>query len=125
VTGVVVDEKGTPVPDAEVTIEPHDRSQSIGADVARTDASGKFEIKPHPKKKGLSPGKFAIYVSKWVDKKTKQAPSIPPEELEMVKASGTLVNILWQYSDREQGPKFTKEIKAGVNDVGKLEVKMQ
>jgi len=121
VTGVITLD-GTPVPDAEVSIEPFDRTQGIGADVVRTDSAGKFEVKPHAKKKGLSPGKYGIYVSKWVNKKTGQLP--PPEEAEMEKAAGTLRNVLpYSYSNREEGPKFTAEIKAGKNDLGTFDVK--
>jgi hypothetical protein len=106
---------GQPVSDAEVSFEAFDRTQTLGADVVRTDSSGKFEVKPHPKKKGLTPGKYAVYVSKWVNK---QGTSPKPEDMEMEKAAGVLRNVLpFKYSNREAGPEVTVEIKAGKNEL--------
>jgi hypothetical protein len=63
-----------------------------------------------------------VYVAKYVDKKTGEVP--PPEDYEMLKASGTLVNKVHpRYSDVEQGPMFTVEIKSSGNDEIKLELK--
>ena len=42
----------------------------------------------------------------------------------MEKAAGTLRNVLpYNYSNREEGPKFTAEIKAGKNDLGTYDIK--
>jgi len=121
VTGTIALD-GTPVPDAEVVFEPYDRAQKIGSETVRTDAAGKFEITPHPKKKGLSPGKYGIWVSKWVNKKTGAVPK--PEDAEMEKAAGVLRNAIpYAYSNREDVPKLTAEIKAGKNDLGTLDLK--
>jgi len=107
--------------DAEVAIEPFDPAQKLGTETVRTDASGKFEIVPHPKKAPLNPGKYAIYVSKWV-KKDGTVPA--PQDAMMEKMSCTLRNELPPaYSARGLGAKFTADLKAGKNDVGTLDVK--
>jgi len=121
VKGVLVDESNQPVADAEISFEPFDRDQKIGADVTRSDASGRFEIRPHAKKRGLAPGKYGVFVAKWVNKKTKQAP--PAEEMEMEKAAGTVYNLYPRYANREEGPQLTAEVKSGTNDLGTLQVK--
>jgi hypothetical protein len=91
ITGVVTLD-GQPLPDAEVEFIPFDRSQGLGSDLVRTDSAGRFEIKPHPRKAGLKPGKYSVMVSKWIDPKTKQP--LAPEDVGMQKAAGTAANIV-------------------------------
>lgn len=120
VSGVVTLD-GTPLEDAEVVFDSQDRTKMIGGDTVKTDGQGKFEVKPDKQKAGLKPGKFGVYVSKWVDKKTKKAP--PAEDAEMQKASGTLMNIVPpKYSARDQPPLVTIEVKPGKND--NVEIKL-
>jgi len=107
---------GTPVSDAEVTFEPFDRTQRLGNEIVRTDSSGKFEVKPHPKKKGLAPGKYVVYVSKWVNKTTGKVPDA--DQMEMDKAGNLLKNALpYKYSNREEAAVLTAEIKSGKNEL--------
>src|SRR5262245_20897696 len=111
---------GQPLGNAEVVFEPFDRTQSIGGDRAVTDGQGRFEIRPDRRKFGMKPGKYSVYVSRWVDRKTKQPP--PPEEMEMRRQGGLLVNqVAPRYSDRD-APAITQEI-TGKNDDLKIEVK--
>jgi len=119
-TGTVTLE-GSPVPDAEVVFEPTDKEKGKGGDTVRTDASGKFMVESSSKKAGLKPGKYNVWVSKWV---RKDGSSPPPEELEMEKASGVMKNALPpKYSNRESGTApFTVEIKTGKNEP--LELKL-
>jgi len=121
ITGTVT-EDGKPLAHAEVEIVPVDREEKIGSWRGGTDAEGHFEIKPVGGKPQLKPGKYAVYVSKWVDAKTGKVP--PEEELEMQRAAGTLKNLLpAQYSNKEQTPALTVEIKSGKNDPIKLDGK--
>jgi hypothetical protein len=121
VTGLVTLD-GQPLPDAELTFELADRSKGVLTEIVRTDTSGKFEIKPHKKKKSLPPGKYTVYVAKWVDAKTGQVP--PPEDVEMQKAAGTVRNAVPEkYNNRAEAPALTAEIKPGSNDIGKFELK--
>jgi hypothetical protein len=118
----VVTMDGKPLADAEVELIAYDRSQPLGGDIVQTDASGRFEIKPHPRKSPLKPGKFAVLVSKWVDAKTGRP--LPPEDVGMQKMAGTARNLVpSQYNNKEDRSPLSAEIKAGSNDLGTLDVK--
>jgi hypothetical protein len=115
VTGTVTMD-GQPLSDAEVVFEPYDQSKKgQGGDRARTDAQGKFEIKSDRRKLGLNPGKYKVYISKWVDKKTGEVP--PPEEYEMKKMGNMLVNkVESKYSDRHLVPVLSADVKGNGDD---------
>ncbi len=120
VTGTVTMDS-QPLSDAEVAFEPWDPAKKgQGGDATRTDAQGKFVFTTSSKKFGLHPGKYKVYISKWVDKKTGQVP--PPEEYEMQKAGHMLTNqVASKYSNREIDPVLTAEVK-GSGDDFKFEV---
>ena len=108
----VVTMDGKPLADAEVVFEPADKDQKLGGATARTDEQGKFLIQTS-KQLTMKPGKYAVYISKWVDK---QGKSFPPEEMEMQKAAGLAVNaVAAKFSNREQVPIHTADIKPGTN----------
>jgi len=113
VTGVVTLD-GSPLAEAEVAFERLERTGK-GGEITRTDADGKFAVIPDKQKAGLGPGKYGVFVSKWVDRKTKQAP--PAEQIEMAKSAGTVVNLLPpRYNNRQGAPVLTVEIKPGKNE---------
>jgi hypothetical protein len=113
---------GTPVANAILEFTPLESKEKIGAAVTRTNDKGEFRIAPDGKSRGMSPGNYGVRVSKWVDKKTKQPPD--PEQLEQYKLAGMLVNVLpYRYSDPEQNPPITFDLKAGKNDGLKVEMK--
>jgi hypothetical protein len=119
VTGVVLLD-GKALADAELEFVPFDRAKVGGGDIVRTDAEGKFTVAPSSRKAGLHRGKYIIYVSKWVDPKTEQAP--PPEEMEMLKASNTLKNIVpSKYNNKEDLSPLIVEVP--VSGPVKLEMK--
>jgi hypothetical protein len=120
VTGMVTMD-GQPLSDAEVVFEPIDpNKKGQGGDITRTDAQGKFTFTSDRKKFGLRPGKYKVYVSKWVDKKTGEVPS--PEDYEMKKMGKMLTNkVDEKYSNHEIDPALTAEVK-GSGDDFKFEV---
>src|SRR5262245_36526647 len=120
VTGIVMME-GQPLADAEVIFEPFDPSKrGQGGDTTRTDAQGKFTFAADRRKFGLKPGKYKVYISKWVDKKTGEVPS--PEDYEMKKMGKLLTNkVDEKFSNPEIDPALTAEVK-GSGDDFKFEV---
>jgi len=107
---------GQALPGAVVEFVSADPKAKIGGETTQTDAQGNFSIVPDKRKRGLLPGKFAVKVSKWVDKKTKAAP--PLEDLEPLKRSGSVENEL-------EGAKIsplTVDLKAGANEGVKIAV---
>lgn len=122
VFGTVQDEKGVPISGAILEFSPLEATELIGGAVVQADEMGKFEIGGGGRTSTLSPGKYGVRVSKWVDRKTKVPPSA--EDLEQLKLGGFLVNVLpHRYSDPESNPLVTVELKAGTNDAVKIEVK--
>jgi len=120
VTGTVTLD-GAPLTNADVAIEPFDREKGRGGDIVRTDANGKFVVESSPKKAGLKPGKYAVYISKWV---RKDGTSPSAEDLEMEKAAGVLkLAVPPQYSNRAEAAIFTLEVKTGKNEPVKFELK--
>jgi len=104
-----------PLSDAKIDFEPYDIENGKGGDTARTNAEGKFTVENSSKKAGLKPGKYKLFISKCVDRRTKQAP--PPEEMEMLRSSGLADNLVpAKYSNPEQPPVITVDIKAGKNE---------
>jgi hypothetical protein len=120
VTGTVTME-GQPLSDAEVAFLPMDpNKKGQGADTTKTDAQGKFTFTGDKRKFGLRPGKYKVYISKWVDKKTGEVPS--QEDYEMKKMGNLLTNkVDEKYSNPEINPVLTAEIK-GSGDDFKFEV---
>lgn len=111
---VTLDSK--PLENAMISFEPFDKANDagIGGDVVITDAKGEFKIDPSAKKRGLRPGKFAVWITKWVDREGK---SPPAEELEMQKSAGVLKNLVpGKYSNHEETPLIFAEIKPGKNE---------
>jgi hypothetical protein len=59
---------GIPLPGAQLTFEPLDQSGKLGGAIAVTDATGAFELEPHPATgETLSAGTYAVSVSRKVD----------------------------------------------------------
>jgi len=104
---------GSPLADAEVEFFAIEREAGVGGGTTRTAADGKYTLAGGPQLR-LRPGKFGVYISKWVDKKTKQAP--PAEEMEMQKLGGMLINLApYKYSNREEAANLAVELKPGKN----------
>lgn len=120
VTGTVLMD-GQALSDAEVSFEPWDPSKKgQGGDRMRTDAQGKFVFTGDRKKFGIRPGKYKVYISKWVDKKTGEVP--PPEDYEMKKAGKLLKNLVDdKFSNPEVDPALSADVK-GSGDDFKFEV---
>lgn len=59
---------GMPLPGAQLTFEPLDSSGKVGGAIAVTDATGAFELEPHPATgETLAAGTYAVSVSRKVD----------------------------------------------------------
>jgi hypothetical protein len=111
---------GTPLADARVDFTPVDPKLKT-ADFALTDPEGRFVVASHPKKPGLKPGKYKVFISKWVDRKTGQAPK--PEEMEMQRVAGLLKNVVpARYSNKDK-PALTAEVESGNTDLPPFELK--
>lgn len=115
VTGTVTME-GQALADAEVSFEPWDiAKKGQGGDRTRTDAQGKFVFTGDRKKFGIKPGKYKVYISKWVDKKTGEVPT--PEDYEMKRAGNLLKNVVDQkYSNSEIDPVLSADVKGSGDD---------
>src|SRR5262245_29580879 len=78
---------GSPLTEADVDFEKRDK-EGVGKFAAKTDAEGKFKVPSVPGRQ-IKPGTYQVLITKWVDKKGKVT---PPEEIEMLKASGNAKN---------------------------------
>jgi hypothetical protein len=108
---------GKPLAGAILEFVAVDQKAKLGGDVTQTDAEGNFSIVPDKRKRGLLPGKFAVRVSKWVDKKTKA--QAPLDDIDSLKRAGTV--------DNELDPRYSApntplgvDLKPGVNEGVKL-----
>ncbi|MCI0682933.1 MAG: carboxypeptidase-like regulatory domain-containing protein [Gemmataceae bacterium] len=115
ITGqVLLDSK--PLSEARVTFE-----GPSGGNVAVTNEEGKFELDGTSAQKSLKAGKYLVLVSKFVDKKTGQAP--PPEEYGQLEASGLGKQVVpFKYTDRENTP-LNVDIVEGKNELKPFELK--
>lgn len=111
---------GQPLGDAVIEFAPVDAGSKIGGAITRSDAQGKFNIVSDARVH-LTPGKYGVRVSKWVDKKTKQ--SVPPDDVEQLKLAKLAINILpARYSSTESNSPIMIDLKAGANVGVKVEV---
>ena len=115
VTGSVV--KGSTAEEGVlVNFAPSDPAQG-SAKAARTDASGKFEVR-------VKPGKYVVALTKMVDKKgniPKESEN-PAEDLTQLEASGYLRNALpAKYADPTSSP-LGVEIPSGGKDLPPFDV---
>lgn len=117
---------GKPVDGADVHFVPA-QDASLPASGATTGPDGRFEVPPHPTTgETLKPGKYHVFVTKWVERRTRSAP--PREEAENLRAAGMLVNILpARYAppepESDRAPVLTREITGGDQEVAVLELK--
>jgi hypothetical protein len=117
ITGSVLLE-GKPLPDAVVGFVPNDQKEPTN--FAVTDAEGHFEVKRDKAKRTLPPGTYAVVVRQYVKKDGKP---LPPEERDMLIASGNLRNTL---PERYSSPKtsgLTADVKPGDNALPPFELK--
>lgn len=109
---------GSPLTHADVEFEKRDK-EGVAKFAAKTDAEGKFTVPSIPGRT-VAPGTYQVMVTKWVDGKGKET---PPEEVEMLKASGKAKNIVpAKYSDTASTP-LKADIKSGANDLPPFDIK--
>src|SRR5262245_26805362 len=119
VTGVVMLD-GKPLHDAVVVFVPADPKLRT-TDSARTDPEGKFVIESNPRRAGLKPGNYKVYITKWVDKKTGKAP--PEQDMDQLRLGGKLKNALPdRYSKRTGTAVLTAEVNAGDTELPPFEL---
>ncbi len=105
---------GQPLGDASLEFVPIGVSNS-GAALARTDDRGQFRIAPGAQNR-LGPGKYAVRVTKWVDKKTKLP--VSAEDQEQLKLGKLATNILpVRYDSTGSDAVVTADLKMGQNDL--------
>ena len=115
-----------PLAKARVTFEPlaSNPAGATGGAVAVCDDAGKFEIVPQAEGRTLTPGNYAVTISRKADA---QGNVPPPEEYGMLEASGTLVESVpaaYLTIPTEGEPPLKAEIKDGPNDL-KFDLKKQ
>lgn len=110
-----------PLADAQVQFFPRMAGAKLSVNGARTDAQGRFEIRPHPKTGvTLRPGVYGVFITKHVGRDG-TAPS--EEDRAMLEAAGQLKNLVpARYSDPEAAPLIQIEIKEGQNDLAPFEL---
>jgi hypothetical protein len=116
---------GKPLTDAEVQFTPAE-DQALGANFAVTDSDGKFEVQRHPKTGlTLKPGKYHVFVTKWVKKRDGSLPS--KEEAEDLRAAGMLRNVVPpKYApnpEADRPPLLNVEIKGGDQELPPFDLK--
>jgi ABC-type Fe3+-hydroxamate transport system substrate-binding protein len=113
---------GQPLADAQVSFLPK-VAKGGSANVAITDASGNFEVKPNPTTKvTLKPGQYSVLVGKFVDIKTGQALK-QDEDFGQLLAQGKVYDVVPEvYRDHGKTP-LNVEIKTGDNALQPFELK--
>jgi len=113
---------GQPLADAQVSFLPK-VARGGSANVATTDASGNFEVKPHPTTKlTLKAGQYIVLVGKFVDIKTGQALK-QDEDFGQLLAQGKGYDVVPEvYRDHIKSP-LNVEIKTGDNALQPFELK--
>ena len=107
--------KGQVLLDGKAVSDAHVVFEGDGGNTAVTNAEGKFEFTGATPFTTLKPGKYRVMISKYVDIKTGNTPD--KEDLEQLKAAGTIKNLVpAKYSDLEMDV-LTADIKEGANDL--------
>jgi hypothetical protein len=115
---------GKPLADAQLSFVPKGEGADVqvGAVVnsAVTDAEGNFEVQRDRAKRTLPPGTYTVLVWKYVQKDGKPP---PPEDRDLLIASGMLRNILPERYGSPAASQLTVEVKPGDNALPPLELK--
>jgi hypothetical protein len=112
--GSGINVKGQVLLDGKALAGAHVVFEGPGGSSATTDSDGNFEIKSATKFDSIKPGKYFVYITKYVDKKG-NAPD--PEERDQLIAAKLLKNLVpAKYSDPESNV-LTEEIKEGANNL--------
>src|SRR5262249_18415555 len=117
---------GKALADADVQFLPAEEKKDLDLASAFTGSDGKFEVAPHPKTGAtLKPGKYNVYVTKWVNKKDGSLPG--KEEAENLRAAGLLKNAIPpKYApnpESDRGALLKVEIKGGDQELPPFELK--
>jgi hypothetical protein len=112
---------GEPLAEAKISFLP--KGSQGQANVATTDASGRFEVKPNPTTRlTLKPGTYVVLIGKFVDGRTGKALT-PEDDVGQLQAQGRLFDIVPEtYRNPTQSP-LTVEIKTGDNALQPFELK--
>jgi hypothetical protein len=115
---------GMPLPGAQLIFEPLDSSGKVGGAIAVTDATGTFELEPHPATgETLAAGTYAVSVSRKVDPQG-QVPA--GNDLGQMQAAGMLretIPVKYMFQ-RGAPPVLSADIVEGANQL-KLELQSQ
>lgn len=123
VTGTVLHD-GKALADADVQFVPAD-DPKLGTNGAVTGPDGKFQVKPDARTgKTLAPGKYHVYVTKYVQKDG----TVPKgEDADQLRSSGQLRNVVherYNYDpESDRGPAITVEIKGGDQELAPFQLK--
>jgi hypothetical protein len=108
---------GKALPDAELTF--FLKGEAAATNVAVTDAEGNFQVKPDKAKRTLPPGNYTVTVHKYAQKDGK---SPPPEERNLLRASGALHNVLPERYNSPTKSQLNAEVKPGDNALPPFEL---
>jgi hypothetical protein len=108
---------GKPLAGASVNFE-GDSASKLGGFGGVTDDQGKFVIQV--KGAEIKAGKYRVLINKYVDPKGK---AIDPEELEQLKASGTLKNIVPTKYNSVVESELIVDLKPGANELQPFDLK--
>jgi hypothetical protein len=115
---------GMPLPGAQLIFEPLDQSGKLGGAIAVTDATGAFELAPHPATgETLPAGTYAVSVSRKVDPQG----NVPAgNDFGQMQAAGMLretIPVKYMFQQGAQ-PLLSANIVEGENEI-KLELQSQ
>jgi len=102
---------------AEVSIESAEPGIALAGYAGKTDEQGKFVIHTA---KAIAPGKYRVYINKYVDKKGK---ALDPEEFEQLKAAGKLINLVPYKYNASRESELIVDLTSGNNDLKTLDLK--